>query len=314
MGFVAIQGSRPSVIVLGGINIDFIAVAPRLPGPGETIVGQQFYTTPGGKGANQAVAAMKLGALVKMIGRVGNDEFGPRLVRDLEGHGVDVTGVATDPRNGSGVAIILLDRLRQNHIVQVRGANMACDVAQLEAASSAMDGADVLMLQLEVPSEVSLAAARQARDQAVTVVWDPAPAAEFPDEVYEAVDVLTPNQVEAEALTGVAVADIPSARRAAESMLDRGVPLAVVKLGEEGAYYASREEGGHIPAPRVNVVDTVAAGDAFGAALAVALAAGISTEEAVRRGVAAGAVAVTKPGAQEAMPTRGEVEALLRTM
>ena len=291
--------------------MDLIGVAPKLPAPGETVVGEHFYTAPGGKGGNQAVAAARLGAKVRMVGRVGRDTFGPALLEGLRGYGIDVTGVAEDPDNASGIAIILLDAHRENHIVAIYGANAACDGAELEAAKAAMDGADALLLQLEVPFEVSLAAARYARSRDIRVIWDPAPARQMPSEAYAAVDVLTPNQTEATSLTGVDVNDMGSARAAARVLLEAGAPAAVVKLGEEGAYYATSEGSGHVPSHKVEVVDTVAAGDAFGGALAVAISEGRGLPEAVRYGVAAGALAVTRPGAQEAMPDRLEVDALM---
>lgn len=301
----------PKIVVLGGINMDLIGVTARMPAPGETVAGERFYTAPGGKGANQAVAASRLGAQVSMVGRVGDDEFGPTMLTDLRDHGIDVAGVAVDPDNTSGIAMILLDSDRQNHIIAIYGANAACDGNQLRDAVEAMDGADALMLQLETPAEVSLAAARHARSIGVNVFWDPAPAVGLPDGAYESVDVLTPNQGEAEALTGIDVNDVDSASGAADALLSRGVPTVVVKLGERGVYYAGRDERGHVPAFRVEAVDTIAAGDAFGAALAVALSEGRGLGDAVRFGAAAGALAVTRPGAQEAMPSRPEVEALL---
>ncbi len=301
----------PKIVVLGGINMDLIGVTSRMPAPGETVAGERFYTAPGGKGGNQAVAASRLGAQVSMVGRVGDDEFGFTRLTDLRDHGIDVAGVAVDPDNTSGIAMILLDSDRQNHIIAIYGANAACDGNQLRDAVDAMDGADALMLQLETPAEVSLAAARHARSIGVKVFWDPAPAVGLPDGAYESVDVLTPNQGEAEALTGIGVTDVDSASEAAEALLARGVPTVVVKLGEQGVYYAGRDERGHVPAFRVEAVDTIAAGDAFGAALAVALSEGRRLGDAVRFGAAAGALAVTKPGAQEAMPSRSEVETLL---
>ena len=291
--------------------MDLIGVAPRLPAPGETVVGERFYTAPGGKGANQAVAAARLGAEVRMVGRVGGDMFGPMLVDGLRNQGVDVRGVATDPDHASDVAVILLDARRQNHIVAVYGANMECDGAQLRNTESALEGADALLLQMEVPLDISLAAARSAGERGVRVILDPAPAADMPQEAYSVVDVLTPNQTEAESLTGIQVTDVQSARAAAEALVRRGAPAAVVKLGELGAYYLSVDGSGHVPPYVVEAVDTIAAGDAFGGALAVALAEGKSLEEEARYGAAAGALAVTRPGAQEAMPGRGEVETIL---
>ena len=303
--------AMPKIVVLGGINIDLIALAPRVPGPGETIPGDDFYTTPGGKGGNQAVAAARLGADVSMIGRVGGDIFGPGLLDDLRKDGVDVSGVAVDHDRASGVAFILLDSDRQNRIVAVYGANAACDEEQLRAACLAMDGADALLLQQETDVEVSLAAAEYARAKGVRVVWDPAPVRDLPVEAYSNVDVVTPNQTEARALCGIEVSDVDSARRASLALVDMGIPTAIVKLGELGVCYATANRSGYVPSFEVEPVDTVAAGDAFGAAVAVALGEGVPLEEAVRFGCAAGALAVTKAGAQAAMPYRAEVEALL---
>ena len=305
------ETGRPKIVVLGGINMDLIGVAARMPAPGETVAGQRFYTAPGGKGANQAVAAARLGARVCMVGRVGDDEFGPGMLAGLRDHGVDVEGVAVDPDRSSGIAIILLDSDRQNRIIAIYGANAACDETQLRAAVAAMDGADALMLQLETPPGISLAAARHARSSGVMVVWDPAPAVGLPDGAYQAVDVLTPNQGEAAALTGVDVTDVGSAGEAAGALLARGVPTVVVKMGEQGVCYAESGRRGHVPAFDVEQVDTIAAGDAFGAALAVGLSEGRDLENAVRWGAAAGALAVTRRGAQEAMPSRSDVEAFL---
>ena len=305
------SGSAPTIVVLGGINMDLIGVASRMPSPGETVVGERFYTAPGGKGANHAVAAARLGANVRLVGRVGADSFGPTLLEGLRGYGVDVEGVAEDPDSASGVAMILLDSHRQNHILAVYGANAACDGAQLEAAKRALDGADALLLQLEIPFDVSLAAARHARSRGVRVFWDPAPALDQIRSAYDTIDVLTPNQTEASFLTGLDVTDVGSAAAVAEALLALGVTLAVVKLGELGVYYASGSESGHVEPFKVEAVDTIAAGDAFGAGLAVALCEGKSIRDAVQFGAAAGALAVTRPGAQEAMPDRHEVEALI---
>ena len=209
-----------------------------------------------------------------------------------------------DAEAASGVAMILLDASRQNRIVVIGGANMRCDDAQVDAVASALEGADALMLQCEIPPATSLKAARIAREMGVRVVWDPSPAEGFPPEAYAVVDVLTPNQAEAAALTGIDVTDAASAEAAARAIVERGVRAVVVKMGEGGAFYLSDGEGGYVLPNEVEAVDTVAAGDAFGAAMTCALAEGKSMVEAVRYGAAAGALAVTRPGAQEAMPSQ----------
>lgn len=311
----------PAIVVLGSINMDLVGTAPRLPSPGETVLGGDFSTAPGGKGANQAVAAARMGASVRMIGRVGSDLFAPQLLDNLSANGVDVSGVMDDPGAASGAAMILLDASRENRILVASGANMRCDDTQVDAVRSVLEGADALMLQCEIPPAVSLKAARIAREMGVRVVWDPAPANAFPPEAYGLVDVLTPNQAEAAALTGIDVTGVASAESAARALVSRGVRAVVVKLGEHGAFYLSNAASGYqpnagsgyVPPFEVEAVDTVAAGDAFGAAMTCALAEGKPLGEAVRYGAAGGALAVTHPGAQDAMPTRAEVEALLRT-
>lgn len=216
--------------------------------------------------------------------------------------------MAIDTEHSSGIAVILLNAERQNHIVQILGANMQCDDEQFAATRSALDGADVLMLQLEIPHSVSIAAAREAKRLGVTVMWDPAPAsAGFPVESFEVLDVVTPNQTEAEALTGIAVTDMRSAQAAADELRRMGAPTAVVKMGEDGVYYSGPDGNGHVASHDVETVDSVAAGDAFGGAFAVALGERRDMETAVRAGTAGGALAVTRPGAQEAMPSRDEV-------
>ena len=302
----------PTIVVLGSINMDLVGTVSRFPSPGETVLGGDFFTAPGGKGANQAVAAARMGASTRMIGRVGSDVFGPTLLDNLRANGVDVTGVTQDPDAPSGVAMILLDASHENRIVVLSGANMRCDDTQVDAAALALQGADALMLQCELPPDVSVKAARIAREMGIRVVWDPAPPDALPPEAYALVDVLTPNQAEATALTGIDVTDAASAESAARALVQRGVRAVAVKLGEAGAFYLSDSEGGYVPPFEVDAVDTVAAGDAFGAAMTCALADGKPLPDAVRYAAAAGALAATRPGAQHAMPTRSEVESLLR--
>ena len=299
------------LVVLGGINIDLIALTSRLPLPGETIIGEKFYTTPGGKGANQAVAAARLGSDVSMVGKVGRDIFGPGLVADMRREGVDVQNVVEDTDKSSGVAVILLNEERQNHIVQAHGANAECGIEQLSATKRSLNGADALLVQQEIPVSISMEAAQFAQDQGVKVFWDPAPVREVPDNCYKNVYALTPNQTEAFAITGVKVKDRNSAEKASEKIRELGVPVAIVKMGEDGVFYSSEDDIGYIQSFDVTPVDTVAAGDAFAAALAVAVVENLPLRDAVMFGSAAGALAVTKEGAQVSMPTLAEVESLL---
>ena len=303
--------SKPKIVVVGGINMDVVANVRRMPEPGETVHGDSFFMAGGGKGANQAVAAARLGAEVRMVGRVGDDDFGRTLLDALRSEGIDVDGVAPDSTNGTGVAVIMVDASGQNCIAEIYGANRASDETQLEAAKSAMEDADALMLQLETPPDVSLEAARYARSIGLRVIWDPAPAAEMPVEGFVVADFLTPNETEVEALTGIRVDDEDSAREAAESLIAKGVGAAVITLGERGVYAATEMESYLVPPFEVDVVDSVAAGDAFAAGLAVAVSEGFGLEDALRFGAASGGLAVTKPGARDAMPFRAEVDELL---
>ena len=307
----ALNNKRPEIVVLGGINMDLIALTQHMPRPGETVTGDLFYTTPGGKGGNQAVAAARMGALVRMVSRVGTDTFGPALVEDMRREGIDVSAIAADSEAASGIAMIMLDGDRQNYITQVRGANLRCDAEQVDAAKAALKTADALMLQLELPFDVTYEVALAAREAGVPVFWDPAPPHPDMERALDAVDIITPNQTEAEFLTGIEVTSPESAAAAANALLGKGIPTVVIKMGDLGAYYATNDESGFVAGFAIEPVDSVAAGDGFGGALAVSLAEGRPLPEAVRRGCAAGALAVTKEGAQAAMPTRAEVEALL---
>ena len=292
--------------------MDLIGVSPSMPNPGETIVGSEFYTAPGGKGGNQAVAAAKMGAEVHMVGRVGQDVFGPMLLDSMKGNGVNISRVSIDAGAPTGIALILLDSARQNHIVQVPGANKTNIETITDDAIAALNDADALMLQMETPLEVSLHAAQAARDLGIRIVWDPAPITSVPKEIYELADVLTPNQMEAEYLTGIPVSDIESAQKAGAVLMDTGVSIAIIKLGMLGAYYVSQKEEGHVGPFEVEQVESVAAGDAFGGALTVTLAEGMDLKKAVVYGCAAGALSITKVGVQDSLPTRSEVETLLQ--
>ncbi len=305
------DNSATGIVVLGGINMDLVTYSDRFPGDGETVVGRRFVTYAGGKGANQAVAAARMGGRTAMVGRVGDDIFGPQLLEGMRQVGIDVSRVAVWPGETSGIAVISIDGSAQNRIVQVLGANATCAEAESARTIAAIADASVLMLQLEVPLEVSLAAARAARAAGTTVMLDPGPVRPFPEELLHLADIVTPNETEAEALVGFPVNDLEAAEQAAGELLRRGAGTAVVKMGAQGACFATRDLSGFQPPFLVDAVDSVAAGDAFNGALAVSLAEGWSLGEAVRISCAAGALAVTTVGAQDSMPTREAVEALL---
>lgn len=301
-----------SIIVLGSINMDLVAHAPRLPKPGETIVGTSFTTTPGGKGANQAVACARLGIPTRMIGRVGNDVFGSVLRKNLADFGVDISGVAVEDGLPSGVALIAIDEKAENNIIIISGANGAVGRKDLKFMETLLADTRVLLLQLEIPLETVQEAARLAHSRGVTVILDPAPARTLPADLYPSVDILTPNTTEAAILTGFPV-DTPSeAKRAANALVDRGTRCVIIKMGAMGAYVLDYSGGRFYPAIPVEAIDTVAAGDAFNGALGAALSEGHSFEEAMRWALAGGAIAVTKAGAQIAMPNRDEILTILQ--
>lgn len=302
---------RPLVVSLGGINIDLVTVADRFPAAGETVVGRRFLTYPGGKGANQAVAAARMGAPTAMVGRVGDDLFGPQVTDSLAAAGVDVSAIAIAPEVSTGIAVISIDAAGQNQIIQVLGANDTCGAAEAERVRSLLDSLSVLLLQLEVSVELSLQVAQAAAAAGKTVILDPSPVRPLPDAFYSCCSIITPNETDAAALVGFPVTDLDAAARAADTLLSRGVGAAIVTLGEQGAYYATADGGEYQPPFPVNAVDSVGAGDAFNGALAAALAAGQTLPQAVQRAAAAGALAVTKVGAQDAMPTGQEVAAFL---
>ena len=302
-----------NILVFGGINMGLITRSSRLPRPGETLRGERFYSSSGGKGATQAVAAARLGGRVKMVGRVGDDLFGPVLLEGLRRDGIDLSAVAVDADHGTGVGVIVVDASGQNHVLATYGANLQCNEEQLEAVEQALPHADVLVVQMEIPFALSLRAVQAARERGVRVILDPAPAAAIEAEVYPHLDIVAPNQTEAEFYTGIAVDGVEAAAKAAAVLRAKGVRVAIIKMAELGVYFEADSGSGFVPPFRVAALDTTAAGDAFHGALAVALAEGKSLEDGIRFGAAVGALAVTRPGVQDAMPDRAAVEALLNS-
>jgi ribokinase len=294
------------LIVVGSSNTDLIIRAPRLPGPGETVLGGDLTSAAGGKGANQAVAAARLGASVTFVGRVGSDVHGQQALNHLNREGLDTRFVVTDAAAPSGVAFIVVGPNGQNQITVAPGANLRLSTDDVHAALPAFEQASVLLLQLETPLETVLAAARLGRAHGLHVVLNPAPAQPLPEELYALIDVLTPNQHEATQLTGE-----PEPQRAAEVLLRRGCRCVVVTLGEAGVYLRDAQHSQQAPAHQVEAVDATAAGDAFNGALAVALTWQDALPHAVQFAQAAAALSVTRLGAQPSLPTLAEVQAWL---
>ncbi len=303
-----------SVIFFGSINMDLIVRCDRLPLPGETLLGRDFITAPGGKGANQAVAAARLGAQTTLVGRVGDDSFGAQMLAYLKADRVTTSGIAVEAGVPTGVALITVEAGGENTIVVTSGANMSMGDAGVERVVAALAGAKVLLLQLEIPVAPMVAAANAAWERGVTVVLDPAPAQSIPAELYRAINILTPNMSEAADLVGHPLNSNEAIESAAQTLLGRGVGSVIIKLGERGAYCATSEGGEFRSAPEVRAVDTVAAGDAFNGGLACALSEGHSFHTAVSWGLAAGALAATKAGAQPSLPRRDELLRLLATL
>lgn len=303
---------KPQVTIVGSLNTDLVVRAPKLPERGETVLGGSFAVFPGGKGANQAVAASRLGASVAMVGRVGDDAFGQQLREGLEQEGIDVAHVRATKGTASGVALITVDPSGNNTIVVASGANMLLAAADVDAAAALIAQSQVLLLQLEVPLEVVAHAAALARRSGCRVLLDPAPAplgGSLPDDLYRNLYAINPNEVEAKALTGIAVNDDQGAAAAAERLLKLGCQAVIIKRGSQGAFLAEDTQREAVMGISVQAVDSTAAGDAFAGALAVALAEGRDLASSVRFANLAGALSVTRMGAQPSMPRRQELEA-----
>ncbi len=301
---------KHGVLVAGSLNADLVVRAPRFPQPGETISGEDLQVIPGGKGANQAVAAARLGANVSMLGRVGRDNFGDFLLDNLKSNNVDSQFVQRDDAS-TGTAIIIVDANGQNSIVLSPGANGKVTPADVEHAS--FSDFSLLLLQLEIPTLTVLRAAQCAKADGVTVILNPAPAKEIPAELISLADFIIPNETELSLLTGVDVKDIPSVEKAARLLLDKGAQNVIVTLGSKGALIVNTRlrASTQVDTYHVDVVDTTAAGDAFIGGFANSLLEKKSLEESVRYGCACGALATTKFGAQPSLPTVEQVDNLL---
>ncbi len=299
------------IVVVGSSNTDMIVKVPRIPKPGETILGGKFSTAAGGKGANQAVAAARAGGQVTFIARVGDDMFGQQALRGFEADGINTQFVKTDPVEPSGVALIFVDEQGENSIAVASGANACLSPQDVDEAAEAIRSADILLMQLETPLETVRRAAEIASQAKVKVILNPAPACPLDDALLKMITIITPNESEAELLTGVPVTDVASAEKAATVLLDKGLKVVIVTLGSKGALLKTKELTKVVPGFKVKAVDATAAGDVFNGSLAVALAENKALETAVRFANAAAALSVTKLGAQPSAPKREEIEQLL---
>jgi ribokinase len=306
----------PSILVVGSLNMDLVIQMPALPRPGQTLLGGKFATFPGGKGANQAVAAARLGAQVSMVGKVGGDAFGEQMLQIIRNEGIDARFVGVDAQSATGVALITVDAKGQNTISIASGANFVLTADDVRQAWEQIPDVDLLVMPLETPIETIRAAAQIAHQRQVRAILNPAPAQDLEESLLRLIDVIVPNEIETEILTGQAINNQDDARKAGAELLKRGVANAVLTLGESGALLV---EGGSegpnfkfIPAFQVRVVDTTAAGDAFVGALSTALGEGLTLADAAYFASAVSALSVTRPGAQPSLPYRSEVDQFLQ--
>ena len=295
------------IVVVGSTNTDMVVKARHLPVPGETILGGTFLMNPGGKGANQAVAAARLGGSVTFVAKVGDDIFGRQALEGFKGEGIDARYVYTDLAQPSGVALITVDDEAENCIVVAPGANAALNKADIDGAATEIANAALLLVQLEVPIDTVEYAVQKAVESGVKVILNPAPACALPEGLFKSLYMLTPNETEAALLSGIDVLDLESAKKAAQALHGKGVEIVIITMGADGALIYQNDVFEMVAAQKVKAVDTTAAGDTFNGALAVALSEGLSVVKAVEFASKAAAISVTRMGAQSSTPYRTEL-------
>ncbi|HSZ33442.1 MAG TPA: ribokinase [Puia sp.] len=301
--------SKPSIVVIGSSNTDMVIKTGHLPGPGETILGGTFLMNPGGKGANQAVAAARMGGNIIFICKTGADVFGKQSARLLQEEGIDTSLLISDPALPSGVALITVDKNGENCIVVASGANANLSSSDLLPALQVISESSLVLMQLEIPLETVSYVASFSFENNIPVILNPAPACALPDILLRNISILTPNKTEAEMLTGIRIDDIPSAKQAAQKIKGRGVKTVIITLGSKGALVFDKNVFTEIPALSVTAVDTTAAGDTFNGSLVVALSEGKNIIEATKYACKASAISVTRIGAQASIPFKWEVDA-----
>jgi len=295
------------ILVAGSSNTDMVIKTNNFPAPGETILGGRFLMNAGGKGANQAVAAARLGGFVTFVGKIGDDIFGRQAVQQLKDEGINVDFVAVDPENPSGVALITVDSKGENSIVVAPGSNGTLSSADFDKAIAELEDSEFVLMQLEIPIPTVEHIARLAVQKHKKVVLNPAPAAKLSDELLKNLYIITPNETEAELLTGIKVTDEQSALKAATQLHKKGVEVVIITMGSAGAFLLSNGKYEIISAPKVEAIDTTAAGDTFNGALVVALSEGKTIEESIAFANKAAAISVTRIGAQSSVPYRKEI-------
>ncbi len=303
-----LKEGKMKIIVIGSSNTDMVVQSDHLPAPGETILGGTFLMNPGGKGANQAVAASRLGGNVTFVSKTGDDVFGKQTVQNLQKEGIYTDFITIDPDLPSGIALITVDAQGENCIVVAPGSNMALTPDDLDLALDRIKLTEIILLQLEIPIETVRYAIEAANRHGGKVILNPAPAQKLPDSLLKNLYMITPNESEAEILSGIRVADKASAEKAALILRDKGIEQVIITMGANGAYLLSEKYSELIPAPKVEAVDTTAAGDTFNGALAVTLSEGFDLREAVLFANRAASIAVTRTGAQASTPYRHELK------
>lgn len=296
------------ITVIGSSNTDMVIKTTKLPAPGETILGGDFFMNPGGKGANQAVAAARLGGNVTFIAKTGDDVFGKQAKQLFEIEKINTDFLFSDRGHPSGVALITVDARGENCIVVAPGANSQLNQNDIEKGREVILESELILMQLEIPLETVLYAANIAFEAGKKVILNPAPAVKIPDELLSGLYMITPNETEAEIITGIAVTDTPSAILAARNLCQRGIEVVIITMGSKGALLYTEENAILIPSPKVEATDTTAAGDVFNGAIAVAVAEGKPLEDAVEFACKAAAISVTRLGAQSSAPYRKETE------
>lgn len=298
---------KSSIVVVGSSNTDMVVLTEHLPGAGETVLGGKFFMNPGGKGANQAVAAARLGGAVTFVAKTGDDIFGKQSLELLNAEGIDTSYIFIDKENPSGVALITVNKDGENCIVVASGSNASLDIDDLSLATEIIRNADIVLLQLEIPIRSVEYVAGIAYEAGVKVILNPAPAAQLPDVLLNRVSIITPNETEAEMLTGITITDEASAIMAAKKLKDKGIGIVIITMGSQGALLLTDEICTIVPTIKVKAVDTTAAGDVFNGALAVALSEDIPILDAVKFACSSAAISVTRLGAQASAPYKHEL-------